>query len=86
MGRKTWESIPCRPLFNRLNIVLSRSPEILRQNVPEGVLVANSLDSAIKLVEKNDEIENIWIIGGTNVFKVEILMFSIILIFLIKFT
>ena len=26
MGRKTWDSLPKRPLPNRLNIILSRTP------------------------------------------------------------
>ena len=27
MGRRTWESLPVKPLPNRLNIVISRTPE-----------------------------------------------------------
>ena len=32
MGRKTWESLPYRPLKNRINIVLSRNKI---ENLPE---------------------------------------------------
>jgi dihydrofolate reductase len=28
MGRRTWDSLPVRPLKNRLNCVLSRNPEV----------------------------------------------------------
>ncbi len=44
MGRKTWESteVGGRPLPKRVNIVISRSPLV----VPDGVVVAASLDEA----------------------------------------
>ncbi len=48
MGRKTFESIG-RPLPKRLNVVVSRHGF----DAPEGVVVADSLDSAFAFVEKN---------------------------------
>lgn len=47
MGRRTWESLPRKPLPGRLNLVVSRNPGALE--VPEGVLAAPSLPAALEL-------------------------------------
>ena len=44
MGRKTWESLPRKPLPNRLNIVLSRRTLAL----PPAAIHAPDLDTAIR--------------------------------------
>ncbi|MGY5451955.1 type 3 dihydrofolate reductase [Agarivorans sp. MS3-6] len=61
MGRLTYESIG-RPLPGRLNIVISRNPELLI----DGVTVVNSVDAALALVP--DEAE-VMIIGGANIYQ-----------------
>lgn len=64
MGRKTWESLPMKPLKDRLNVVLSRSSIEL----PTDVILASSLDDAFeKLKEKN--IDQIFIIGGQSIYS-----------------
>lgn len=75
MGRKTWESIPAkfRPLPNRQNIVLTRNKSY-RNEVPEGVIVASSLDEAIELHRRMREQNmgenwgDIFAIGGESIF------------------
>jgi dihydrofolate reductase len=70
MGRKTWDSLPpkFRPLPNRVNLVVSRTPEALA--LPEGVLTANSLDAAIAMAtERADNTQRVWIIGGAELYK-----------------
>ena len=62
MGRKTYDSLG-RPLPNRTNIVITRQHNL---PVSESVLLADSLEKAIELA-KNDE--EIFIIGGGNVYK-----------------
>jgi dihydrofolate reductase len=46
MGRKTWQSTEMggKPLPKRLNVVITRTPTL---SVPDGVLVAGSLDAAL---------------------------------------
>jgi dihydrofolate reductase len=46
MGRKTWQSAEMagKPLPKRLNVVITRTPAL---SVPEGVVVAGSLDAAL---------------------------------------
>lgn len=61
MGRKTWESLPKRPLPGRKNIILTRQE---RYDAPGG-LVANSLDEALKIVEN----ESPFIMGGAAIYN-----------------
>ncbi|XP_063819988.1 dihydrofolate reductase isoform X2 [Pseudophryne corroboree] len=71
MGRKTWFSIPekNRPLKERINIVLSKE----LTEPPKGAhYLAKSLDAALELLDKSelrDQIDLIWIIGGSSLYK-----------------
>jgi dihydrofolate reductase len=66
MGRKTWESeeVKGSPLPRRLNVVVTRRD----LKVPEGVVVAASLDSAIQAATAPN-VENIFVVGGAEIFK-----------------
>jgi dihydrofolate reductase len=64
MGRKTWESLPKRPLPGRSNIVVTRD-ESYRAG---GALVGRSLDDAIALAERENP-EEIMIIGGAEIYR-----------------
>lgn len=64
MGRKTYESLPKRPLPNRKNIVISRN---LKQNqLDEDVLIYNSID---KFVEDFQNDDNVFVIGGAEIYN-----------------
>ncbi len=72
MGRKTWESLPKRPLPKRLNIVVTRAEDY---SAP-GASVCHSLFEAIELARINvfdnssDAPEkDIFIIGGGELYK-----------------
>ena len=64
MGRKTWESLPVKPLPGRYNIVITRDQEF----EPEGAIVCNSIENAI---EKAREMlkDEVFIIGGGQIFE-----------------
>ncbi len=64
MGRNTWESLGGRPLKGRWNIVLSRS----LKEVPEDVLLRQSLDEAITAAETEGFTEAS-VIGGASLFE-----------------
>ena len=68
MGRKTWESLPekFRPLPDRINLVLSRNPKL---KLPPGVLRAETFPSGLEKAQSLKEVENIFVIGGAQVFK-----------------
>ena len=61
MGRKTWESLPKRPLPGRLNIVLSRSLE-----KAEGAVVAASCEEALDACAG---LEMPFIMGGEDIYR-----------------
>jgi len=64
MGRKTWESLPRRPLPGRLNIVVTRDPSY---DAP-GATLATSVDDALRVAEA-DGADEIAVIGGGDIFR-----------------
>lgn len=75
MGRKTWESIPpkFRPLPQRTNIVISRSPTL--EGLSSDVILSDSISSALSsLAAKAKEglaapLGRVYIIGGAAIYK-----------------
>ena len=65
-GRKNYFSIPerFRPLPNRTNIVVTRDEELKL----EGAIVVNSIPKAIEIAKK-EEGEEVFIIGGGEIYK-----------------
>ena len=70
MGRKTWESIPekFRPLQNRLNAIITRNSNYQAKDA----LICGSLGEAIRKAELNEEVESIFIIGGSEIYEMAI--------------
>ena len=63
MGRKTAESLPNgKPLPNRINIVMTRQPY---ENGCEGFLRCNDYKKVLKIAETED----VFIIGGAEIYK-----------------
>ncbi|MEN9326433.1 MAG: Dihydrofolate reductase [Bacteroidota bacterium] len=62
MGRKTFESFP-KPLPNRTHVIITRQSDYI---APEGCIVVSSLEEAIKVCPKNEEV---FIIGGGEIYK-----------------
>ena len=64
MGRKTLDSFPNKkPLVNRVNIVLTRDRDFVR----DGVIAVHSLDELLEEVKKYDD--EVFVIGGGEVYK-----------------
>lgn len=63
MGRKTWESLPekYRPLPGRKNVVITRDASFKA----EGAILFHDLEEALKTLKDDD----IWVIGGAEIFK-----------------
>jgi dihydrofolate reductase len=62
MGKKTWESLPRRPLPGRTNIVLTDNPH----EIIEGSVTVYSIDEALAKCNKDDEN---FVIGGGSVYR-----------------
>lgn len=62
MGRKTWESLPFKPLPKRENIVISNNKDYKLDNAT----VFHSLEEAVQYVKK---FENCFIIGGGMIYN-----------------
>ena len=67
MGRKTWDSLPekFKPLPKRINVVLTRRPQF---SASENVVVSDGLQHLFLRLPK-EKAENIFVIGGGEVFK-----------------
>lgn len=64
MGRKTYESIPKRPLANRINIILTRNKEY----VAEGAVICHTKEEVLEYVK--DIQKPIHVIGGSTIFEI----------------
>ncbi|MBI2970919.1 MAG: dihydrofolate reductase [Candidatus Aenigmarchaeota archaeon] len=62
MGRKTYESLPVKPLKDRTNIVLTRD----KNYSPRGCIVKHSLQDALEYCKQYGKV---FIIGGQSVFE-----------------
>ena len=67
-GRKNYFSIPekYRPLRNRINIVVTRQEDL---KLEEGVIVCNTIEEAIEVARSKSEQEEVFIIGGGEIYK-----------------
>ncbi|KQW79687.1 dihydrofolate reductase [Brevundimonas sp. Root1279] len=72
MGRKTWESLPLKPLPGRMNLVLTRDEGYGESGATKGALVCTTLDEAIEIAREqaeDDGLDEICVIGGTALFE-----------------
>jgi dihydrofolate reductase len=77
MGRKTWESIPkkFRPLKDRTNVVISSQTREQLQPIPNDVVVAVSISSALRDLESRVQVGSLppigraFVIGGTSIYQ-----------------
>ncbi|GAB0134762.1 hypothetical protein EsDP_00003119 [Epichloe bromicola] len=71
MGRKTWDSIPprFRPLRDRLNIVVSRSPPPRDTSAgPSEPVRVTSLDQALACARDHPLVSRVFVMGGGQVY------------------
>lgn len=68
MGRKTWESLPKKPLVGRTNIVLSRDGSF----EPHGAVVCEEFSEALSIAREQaeeDGVGEVCVIGGASLFE-----------------
>jgi dihydrofolate reductase len=61
MGRKTWESLPKKPLPGRTNAIVTTQPI---ENALGNIVV--DLKSLLKILPQMNYTQNVWIIGGAQ--------------------
>lgn len=68
MGRKTWESLPRKPLVGRTNIVLSKDGSF----EPKGAVVCDDFAEAVSIAREQaeeDGASEVCVIGGASLFE-----------------
>lgn len=68
MGRKTWDSLPRKPLVGRTNIVLSRDGSF----EPQGCVVCDDFGEAVAIAREQaeeDGRDEVCVIGGVSLFE-----------------
>ena len=66
MGRKTWESLPKKPLPGRLNIIISTAMTSEEMSRNKNIIYFSSLDKAIEYCSDS---EKVFICGGESIYK-----------------
>ena len=68
MGRKTWDSLPIKPLPNRLNFVISSTSMEHYNPRPHGSYGGPDIKKIVKDVieARYGDIDDVWIIGGAT--------------------
>src|SRR5215475_9271734 len=68
MGRKTWDSLPRKPLVGRMNIVLTRDGSF----EPKGAVVCDDFGEAVGIAREQaaeDGAPEVCVIGGVSLFE-----------------
>lgn len=70
MGRKTFESMYCRPLPMRKNIVITSSEQMQKEHhKPEkNTFILGSIAEAISLIVRTS-CDDVWVIGGASIYN-----------------
>lgn len=70
MGRKTFESLPVKPLPDRVNIVLSRDKNYTPLPNRNDVQVYQDVKQIVDLyLQTGEQDRSIWVIGGAEIYK-----------------
>lgn len=73
MGKKTYDSIPnqYKPLKNRINIILTTNQELNKQENNKELYYFNNIITILLYLEQNKKnINKVWVIGGSKIYKI----------------
>ncbi|PZR54183.1 dihydrofolate reductase [Xylanimonas oleitrophica] len=65
MGRRTWDSLPRKPLPGRTNLVVTRQTGW----ADDGATRAGSLDEALALAAEAPGGDQVWVLGGGEIYR-----------------
>ena len=91
MGRKTWDSLPRKPLKDRINIIITSDKNFINE---DNVLSFENIDMAFEYCDRTININKVFVIGGKSIYdlclnnekysrNIENIYLSIIVIFLL---
>lgn len=71
MGRKTWDSLPIKPLPNRLNFVITSTNMENYNPRPHGYYSGTDIPRIVKEViePRYGDLDDLWIIGGASLIE-----------------
>ena len=71
MGRKTFESLGCKPLPDRMNVVLSSDENLLNEPYPNCYVfpTLGQCLTAAKYYAYGARLDTVWVIGGGEIYK-----------------
>tara|TARA_B110000483_G_scaffold44906_1_gene56152 strand:- start:2099 stop:2677 length:579 start_codon:yes stop_codon:yes gene_type:complete len=72
MGKNTWFSIPNTPLKKRVNIIITKTEyDKMKNEIDNGddIIVVNSFENAINHLNRYDDIESGFVIGGALLYN-----------------
>ena len=65
MGRKTWDSLPHKPLKDRLNIIITSDNKFINYG---NIISFSNIDSAFEYCERCININKVFVIGGKSIY------------------
>jgi len=67
MGKNTWDTMDGKPKHDRFNIVISSDAS--KNPIKGNIITSTTLHDALNVAFKNNDIENIYVIGGETIYK-----------------
>ena len=65
MGRNTWNSLPIKPLKNRLNIIITSDNNFINK---DNIISFSNIDSAFEYCKRSSNINKVFVIGGKSIY------------------
>jgi dihydrofolate reductase len=65
MGKKTWDSLPRKPLKDRINIIITSDKNFINE---DNILSFDNIDSAFEYCERTINIDKVFVIGGKSIY------------------
>lgn len=65
MGRKTWDSLPRKPLKDRINIIITSDKNFINE---DNVLSFENIDMAFEYCDRTININKVFVIGGKSIY------------------
>lgn len=67
MGRNTWESLPQKPLKDRINIIITSKPSLIQQKNNE-IYSFDDFNQALVFCNDNIYVDKVFVIGGKSLY------------------